>query len=592
MSITPRGMSVQEAYRLYREGKLIVNRKYQRKLVWSLDEKKSLIDSMIKDYPVPLILFAEVATGVNPVYEIMDGMQRLNAIFSFIETAFSIEEQYFNLAEFARAKQAAEAGLFTPIDATTVKLLSQDICANFLDYQLAVTIFPFANDEQVTDVFGRINSGGRQLSWQEKRQAGVIDNFSSLVRKLASEIRGDISREKLPLSDMPEISIDSSRMSLGYNLKAEEIFWCKQGILWVKSLKDSEDEEEIADICASVVLGEPIPRSRVYFDAIYDQNTPQYEVLQTALARYGADKLYEEVKVTLSVLREVIEGYNPSKNALRSTINPTNSNEIKASFYALFMSFFQLVIKEERSPENVEGIMLSLQGLQAKMTVTGNYSKVEDRNRNIDMTIGLIQKFFVKKDPPMLRHGAGLALDLENALRRSRIETSRYECKQGIIQLSDERKEDENLPEKIINTICAIANVGPDADGFIFIGVADKKADADRIQEIDGVEATLVGNRYIVGVEREFALLGLQEEQYVNKILQIIKTSQLSEPLKSSVISQVDYVEYKGSSVIRMCIPAQKAMSFVGDKAFIREGAKTLEAQGPSIIAINDRFRK
>jgi len=47
MSITPRGMSIQEAYRLYRDDKLIVNRKYQRKLVWTVEEKRSLIDSIL-----------------------------------------------------------------------------------------------------------------------------------------------------------------------------------------------------------------------------------------------------------------------------------------------------------------------------------------------------------------------------------------------------------------------------------------------------------------------------------------------------------------------------------------------------------------
>ncbi len=241
MSITPRGMSVQEAYRLYRENKLVVNRKYQRKLVWTLEEKQTLIDSLINDYPVPLILLAEESGGSS--YEIMDGMQRLNAIFSFIENAYSVDGKYFNIQEFSRAKQAAEAGIFEPAGKTSSVFFSPDICANILDYQLAVTIFPVVSEQQTTDVFGRINSGGRQLSWQEKRQAGVIDEFSMLVRKLASEIRGDASREKLPLSEMPEISIDSGRSDMGYALKAEDIFWCKQGILWTKHLRDSEDEE-------------------------------------------------------------------------------------------------------------------------------------------------------------------------------------------------------------------------------------------------------------------------------------------------------------------------------------------------------------
>ena len=77
MSITPRGMSLQEAYRNYSEGKFLVNRKYQRKLVWTVDEKEYLIDSIVKDLPIPLILLAQTEDGK---LEIIDGLQRLNAI--------------------------------------------------------------------------------------------------------------------------------------------------------------------------------------------------------------------------------------------------------------------------------------------------------------------------------------------------------------------------------------------------------------------------------------------------------------------------------------------------------------------------------
>jgi uncharacterized protein with ParB-like and HNH nuclease domain len=63
MSITPQGRSIQSMYGDYRDGKLIVNRRYQRKLVWSLEEKRKLIDSILQDYPVPLILLAELRSG-------------------------------------------------------------------------------------------------------------------------------------------------------------------------------------------------------------------------------------------------------------------------------------------------------------------------------------------------------------------------------------------------------------------------------------------------------------------------------------------------------------------------------------------------
>jgi predicted HTH transcriptional regulator len=234
--------------------------------------------------------------------------------------------------------------------------------------------------------------------------------------------------------------------------------------------------------------------------------------------------------------------------------------------------------------------MAALKNLQSDIKTTAKYSKTDDRVKNIDKTKGLISRYFVKKDPPMLRHGAGLALDLENSLRRSKVETGRYECKQGFVDLSSQRSEDKNVPNKILETICGIANLGPDADGFIFIGVADKKSDADRIKELDGVDCVTVGSRYVVGVEREFLQLKCDHESYVDKILSFIRNSDLSDTLKHQVLTQVDYVDYKGLSVIRIRIPAQKEVSFLGDVAYTRENSSTCEVNNKKILAINALF--
>lgn len=587
MSITPRGMSIQEAYRLYRDDKLEVNRKYQRKLVWTVEEKRSLIDSILKNFPIPLILLAQ-EKGANK-YEILDGMQRLNAIFTYIENAFSCEGAYFNVQEFSRANQARDSGFFSNIP-ETAELLEASLCADFLDYQLAVTIYPAEEDSQVVEVFGRINSGGRQLSWQEKRQAGMVDSFSNLVRVLASEIRGDASREKLPLAEMPEISIDSQRLDLGYELKAEEIFWCRQGVLWVKQLRDSEDEEVIADIVSSIVGGEPIAKSKELLDEIYDERTDVFKDIRAKLATYGEERVQEEIKVTLSVLREIIDAVDSGPNALRKIINPKSTNPIKAAFYSLFMALHQLVIVEEKSPSDCNQIMSAINGLQKRMKTTAKYSKSADRFKNIGITKGLIQSYFVHKDPPLLRHGAGLSLDFENAIRRSKIETSRYECKQGFVDLSPDRKYDKNLLPKIIDTLCGIANIGPDGDGFLFIGVADKPEDAERIKELDKIPLIKIGSRFVVGIERELPLMKCGIEAYLARILSAINDSELSEPLKSGLLSQVDTIEYKGLTVIRIRVPKQKEISFVGDMAFVREGSATIEAKGKKLLAINNMF--
>ncbi len=96
MSVVPQGRAVQAMYRDYREEKLLVNRKYQRKLVWTVEEKRRLIDSILNGYPIPLILLAERPDLHGPGrFEIIDGIQRLHAIFTFIEHAYDLESTEF-----------------------------------------------------------------------------------------------------------------------------------------------------------------------------------------------------------------------------------------------------------------------------------------------------------------------------------------------------------------------------------------------------------------------------------------------------------------------------------------------------------------
>ena len=45
---------------------------------------------------------------------------------------------------------------------------------------------------------------------------------------------------------------------MGYGVSAQETFWCKQGVLRISDLRESEDEQFIADIVLSIALGEPL----------------------------------------------------------------------------------------------------------------------------------------------------------------------------------------------------------------------------------------------------------------------------------------------------------------------------------------------
>ncbi len=205
-----RGEAVQALYTQFRAGNLVVNRRYQRKLVWSVEEKESFVDSLMKQLPVPLILVAERKSNDGPRLEIIDGLQRLDAVFSFVDNGFPLGNQYFDLETLAETKQALDTGQLKQRS----EKLERDACTRFAGYNLPLSVYRAEADDEVDEVFRRINSGGRHLSRQDLRQAGSTSNFANLVlvREIASSVRGDVSLSDIvDLRDMPKISISSRK---------------------------------------------------------------------------------------------------------------------------------------------------------------------------------------------------------------------------------------------------------------------------------------------------------------------------------------------------------------------------------------------
>ena len=172
-------------------------------LFGTLEEKQKLIDSILRKYPIPAILLAE-KIDKSSSYEIIDGLQRLHAIVSFIEMSFpTADGRYFNLAYFPTAKAQADAHKFAVKN--DVPLVSQAEVSTILDYALALSVMRNAAVSDINDVFDRINTYGHRLSDQERRQAGVENDFSAMIRDIACTLRGDVSLDVLLLHNMPAI---------------------------------------------------------------------------------------------------------------------------------------------------------------------------------------------------------------------------------------------------------------------------------------------------------------------------------------------------------------------------------------------------
>jgi hypothetical protein len=574
--------SVQSVYTWYVEDKLYVNRRYQRKLVWTLEEKQKLIESILKKYPVPAILIAE-RDNAPGTYEIIDGLQRLQAIMSFVETAFSAPDgKYFDLQHFPTAKSRADEGLFVPNSAQ--EYLSQREVSTILDYTLALSVMRNATETEINDVFDRINTFGRRLSDQERRQAGVQNDFSNMVRKIACTLRGDNTADILLLRSMPSISIDLPMTKHGYAIPADEVFWVNQGILRSTDLRDSMDEQCIADIAVCITSGQMIERSKDALDAIYRLGSPESDRVSNALEVYGSEKFTEEFKFCIDEIIKVCNEGKPEK--LRDIVfKKRTTNAFPSVFASILIAFHELIIKESKKITDYAGIRKDIVDLAGKRLETRATSSSE-RRKNIDQIKGLIGKYFVEADIRSQIYGNHATTDIEEAIRRSEIELADYELKQGLLSLSDQRGIDPQLIDKVIRTIVAIANNGTNRVGKVIIGVTDKDADADRIKKLDGIEPKKIGKRFVVGVIREAKVLGLSVENYFSKWKDAIRNSEMSLSLKNSILSNMDFNSFYGLGIIVVTIPPQKELSYVGEEIYWRNSDSTELAKTPKQIAM------
>lgn len=147
---------------LFRNGQINLDPGFQRKSVWTLSDRRRLIQSIVAGYPLPSIFLYQRSRGARLVYDVIDGKQRLESIFMFIESG-----------RFKRDRFEAKLDLGDGLDWYDWRSIVRDHAeraAAFRSYKLqAVEIT--GDLAQIIDLFVRINSTGKRLTSGEKRHA-------------------------------------------------------------------------------------------------------------------------------------------------------------------------------------------------------------------------------------------------------------------------------------------------------------------------------------------------------------------------------------------------------------------------------------
>jgi hypothetical protein len=164
----------------YREGTLAIKPPYQRKPVWVARQKCYLIESILRGLPVPEIYIQQITTPEGQTtYAIVDGQQRIRSVLQFVGAETDPEEMEYN--KFALDKIEVTSDWHNVEFAN----LSADVKKKFYGYQLAVRYLDTDDDDEVRDMFRRLNKYLVPLKPQELRNATYTGPFVRLTLKLA-----------------------------------------------------------------------------------------------------------------------------------------------------------------------------------------------------------------------------------------------------------------------------------------------------------------------------------------------------------------------------------------------------------------------
>lgn len=128
-------------------GRITFDNAVQRGLVWKNDQKSLLIHSMLTGYPIPALYARK---GDDKTYDMLDGKQRCSTIVEFKNDEFELTEL---------APIVTEDGEEVDITGKTYSELSDDFKDIINNYSLTVYYFDNMTDDEVAEMFYRLNNG-------------------------------------------------------------------------------------------------------------------------------------------------------------------------------------------------------------------------------------------------------------------------------------------------------------------------------------------------------------------------------------------------------------------------------------------------
>ena len=195
--------------------KINTSPKYQRLPVWTKKQKQLLMDTILRNYDIPKFYWREVKQDDGVEYEVVDGQQRLLAIWEFANGEYPL---------------ASNTKLINGLDISdcVYSNLPTEIDEVFSLYGLDVAIIMEAQEDkdeaEIRDMFIRLQ-GGTPLKPQEKRNAmsGDMRDFVTEIAEHSFFNSCKFSNERFAFQHMAAQTILLELKDLATNIKDKDL---------------------------------------------------------------------------------------------------------------------------------------------------------------------------------------------------------------------------------------------------------------------------------------------------------------------------------------------------------------------------------
>lgn len=185
MSLQKTSFKVADFITWQKAGSLELSPRFQRRSVWKPGAKSYLIDTILRDFPIPIIFLRDLGTDAKTFEarrEVVDGQQRLRTVLSYVApdllANFNSERDDFVILKAHNPDTAGKT--FSQLDPESQQAI--------LNYEFSVQVLPSSmDDREVVQLFRRLNSTNYTLNKQELRNAAYFGHFKSSALVLSAE---------------------------------------------------------------------------------------------------------------------------------------------------------------------------------------------------------------------------------------------------------------------------------------------------------------------------------------------------------------------------------------------------------------------